>query len=86
MPTISLSEENCVKQLEHICPRNYVGSSKSMETDAALHLYIELFESSNRCLFLKVSVADDDSSMRALFEHRTTDLKGRLPSEHFDPE
>lgn len=35
----SLLEESSVELPEHVYPRNYVGSSKAMEVDAALHLY-----------------------------------------------
>ena len=77
----SISEENGVEPPQHIYPHNYEGSSKVMEVDAALHLYKELHESSNKCLYLKVIAADDDSSMRALIKHTTTNPKGRLPQE-----
>ena len=56
----SLSKENGVYPSEHVCSRNYAGSSKATEIDAALHLHTELFESYNKCVFLKAIVADND--------------------------
>lgn len=76
-----LSEENGVESPEHVCFRNYDGSLKALEADAALHLYIPLFKSSNTCLYLEVFVVDDDSSMRALLKHASTNPKGWLPLE-----
>ena len=82
----SLSEGNGIAPPQHVCPRNYEGSSKAMEADAALQLYTKLYESLNKCLYLKAIVADDDSSMRALLKHKTTNPKGRLPQEMLEPE
>ena len=80
------NRENGVEPPQHVCPRNYEGSSKVKETDAALHLYTELYEPSNKCLYLKAIVVDDDSSMRALLKHTITNPKGRLPQEMTEPE
>ena len=73
----SLAEENGEEPSDHICPKNYDGSSKAMEADSALHLYKALFQNSKKQLFLKAIVTDDDSSMRSLLKHqKTTKRKG----------
>ena len=36
------AEENGEEPPDHVCPKNYDGSSKTMEADAARHLYKEL--------------------------------------------
>ena len=72
---------------DHICPRNYEGSSKAMEADAALHLYENMFYNSNKQLTLKAIVADDGSTMRALLCHTSiVNKRGRLPTEIHGPE
>ena len=57
-----------------------------MEVDAALHLYKILFNDNDIKVFLKVIVADDDSSMRALIRHPDNNSKGKLLLEIPDPE
>ena len=52
-----------------------------MEVVTALHFYIELYQNSNEKLYLKAIVADDNSSMRSLFKHKTLYPKGRLPED-----
>ena len=57
-----------------------------MEADAALQLYINLYNGSNKNIVLKAVVVDDDSSIRALLTHKTVNPKGRLPEEMPQPE
>ena len=57
-----------------------------MKVDAALHLYIDIFETSNKILYLKVIGVDDDSSMRDLLKHQHNNPKDRLPEEMIEPE
>ena len=57
-----------------------------MEADAALQLYISLYQDSNKNIVLKDVVVDDDSSMRALLTHKAINPKGRLPEEMPQPE
>ena len=52
-----------------------------MEADAALQLYINLYNASNKNILLKTIVADDDSSVRVLLTHKANNSKGRLPEE-----
>ena len=82
----SKEEENDTEPPQHVCSRNYNGSSKAMEVDAVLHLYIEIFERLSKMLYLKTIVADDDSSMRVLFKHQNNNTKDRLPEEMIEPE
>ena len=53
----------------HVYLRNYDGSSKGMEVDAALDLYKTLYNSNDKKVVLKTIVVDDDSSMRVLLRH-----------------
>ena len=74
----SSAEKNGEEPSDHVYPKNYDGSSRAIETDAALHLYKELYQKSNKNLYLKAIVADDDTSMRLLLKHTSVYQKGRL--------
>ena len=82
----SLAKADNEEPPNHCCPKNYDGSSKAMEADAALQIYISLFQDSNKNIVLKAVVADDDSYMRALLTHKAINPKGRLPEEMPQPE
>ena len=77
----SLEEFDNQETPNHCCPKNYDISSKTMEADAALQIYINSYNVSNKNIVMKAVVADDDSSMRALLTHKVNNLKGRLPEE-----
>ena len=53
--------------VEHECVKNYVGSSKGMETEAIFRLCIEYWEGKN--IGIGIVVSDDDSTMRAHLTH-----------------
>ena len=53
----------------HDCPRKFTGSSKAMESDAALPLYESMFYDSKKKIASRSIVSDDDSTMRALLKH-----------------
>ena len=57
-----------------------------MEINAALHLYKDLYQNSNKNLYLKAIIADDDSSMRSLLKHKSLYPKGRLPKDMVVPD
>ena len=82
----SLAESDNEEPPNHCCPKNYDGSSKAMEADAALQLYITLYQHSNKNIVLKAVVTDDDSSMRALLRYKANIRKGRLPEVISQPE
>ena len=82
----TVAESNGEEPPSHVCPRNYDGSSKGMESDAALHLYKRLLIGTNKKVALKAIVADGDSSMRALLRHPDNNPKGKLPLEMPEPE
>ena len=84
--TCKLKEENGEEPPDHVYPKNYDGSSKTMEVDAALHLYKIIYITANKTLYVKAIVGDDDSSMRALLKHRRHNWKGRLPTDTPEPE
>ena len=77
----AVARENGEEPPEHVYPQNYEGSSKAMEADAALILYKDIYDKSDKKIHLKAVVADDDSSMRSLLKHRCNNPKGRLPEE-----
>ena len=79
-------EENGEEPPKHVYLRNYDSSSKAIEADATLYLYIEIFETSSKMLYPKAIVVDDDSSMRALLNHQNNNPKGRLPKKMIEPE
>ena len=82
----SVARENGEEPTEHVCTQNYEGSSKAMEKDAALTLYKDIYNKSVKRIHLKVVVADDDSSIRALLKHRFNKPKGRLSEETNEPD
>ena len=57
-----------------------------MEVDAALALYKDIYNKSIKKINLKVVVADDDSSIRALLKHRCNNPKGGLSEEMNEPD
>ena len=69
----------------HDYPRNYSGSSKAMEIDAALSLYESIFYHSNKKIALKSIVADDDLTMIVLLKHPGNHKRGKLNPETPEP-
>ena len=82
----SIAESNGENPQIHVYPRNYVGSSKRMKADVALHLYKILFNDNDIKVFLKAIVVDYDSSIRALMRHPDNNSKGKLLLEMPEPE
>ena len=71
----------------HSCPRNYTGSSKAMEPDAALAAYELLHQGTKGLVSLGHIITDDDSSMRSYLKHPTTENpKGNLPTTMPEPQ
>ena len=52
---------------EHKCPKNFEGSSKSMEASTILNMVEDAFY--NRFFIIDVIVSNDDSTMRAVLKH-----------------
>ena len=69
----------------HDYPRNYTGSSKAMESDAALSLYESMFYDFKKKISLRSIVSDDDSTMRALLKHPRNHKRGKLNPEIPEP-
>ena len=66
---------------DHKCSINYEGSSGAMESRLALTLTERLFSDSKGRLYIEHLVSDDDSSMRSLLVHKSSDNdKGGLPA------
>ena len=63
----------------HKCPLNHEGSSKGMESEAALQIVCEMHEKHKQLIYIKGIISDDDSTMRALLKHPDNHPKGRLP-------
>ena len=82
----SLVEPDNEEPPNYCCPKNYDGSSKAMEADAALQLYINLYQDSNKNIVLEAVVENDDSSSRDLLTHNANNPKGRLLEEMPQPE
>mmetsp|Transcript_37363 Transcript_37363/g.54638 ORF Transcript_37363/g.54638 Transcript_37363/m.54638 type:complete len:456 (-) Transcript_37363:846-2213(-) len=61
------SHANGKKAEPHHCPKNYEGSSKAMEANAALEVTKRMF--ADHPIYIEKIVADDDSSMKALVRH-----------------
>ena len=81
--TCSSAASKGVEPREHECPKNYHGSSKAMEADAALSLFLKLDREYNSKLFIEALVIDDDSSLRAIIDHdvsKKKNGKGKLPA------
>ena len=57
-----------------------------MEANAALQLYINLYNASNKNIVLKAVVVDDDSSIRSLLTQKANNPKGGLSEEIPQPE
>ena len=71
----------------HLCPRNYSGSSKAMEADAALEAILFLTEASHGTAVVGYIVADDDSFMKSYLKHKIpVHPKGCLPKELPEPD
>ena len=84
--TCQSAEANGTIAREHKCPKNYSGSSKAMEADAALESYVSLFRENEGTIAFSHVIADDDSSMRAILRHPQRNGKGKLPEEIPAPE
>ena len=61
---------------EHECPKNFEGSSKSMEASAILKMVEDAFY--NRFFIIDVIVSDDDSTMRAVLKHPYKGAQGQV--------
>ena len=53
--------------VNHNCPKNHDGSSKSMEADACLIMTSRLYNEKE--VSVEAIVADDDSTMKAIVRH-----------------
>ena len=63
----------------HRCPLNHEGSSKAMESQAALEIVQEIYNENKGMVFVKSICSDDDSTLRAVLKHPRNNRKGRLP-------
>ena len=83
------AENKNVEAKPHKCPknyRNYSGSSKAMEADAALEAYEDLYKMSEGTVVIGSIVADDDSSMKSFLKQRSVlHPKGHLPERLPEP-
>ena len=56
----------------HECPKNHLGSSKSMECEAIFRMVLEAHRDLNYTI--AVIISDDDSNMRANLKHSYKEL------------
>ena len=61
---------------EHECPKNFEGSSKSMEASAILKMVEDAHY--NRFFIIDAIVSDDDSTMRAVLKHPRIGVRGQF--------
>ena len=61
---------------EHECPKNFEGSSESMEASAVLKMVEDAFY--NRFFIIDVIVSNDDSTMRAVLKHPSKGARGQV--------
>ena len=61
---------------EHECPKNFEGSSKSMEASAILNMVEDAFY--NRFLIIHVTVSDDDSTIQAVLKNPSKGSRGQV--------
>jgi len=64
----SLAAARKVEVKPQACPKNYEGSSKSMETEAIFRMVIEAHDELGFCI--KTIILDDDSTTKANLKHR----------------
>ena len=57
----------------HVCTKNWTGSSKSMESNAVLQMYLDLYNTHQ--VYVGVVIADDDSSIKAKLRWNNKDYK-----------
>ena len=61
---------------EHECPKNFKGSSKSMEASSILKMVEDAYYN---CFFIiDVIVSNDDSTMRAVLKHPIICVRGQV--------
>ena len=70
------AEKRAEEAEEHEFPKNFEGSSKSMEASAILKMVEDTFY--NRFLIVEVIVSDDDSTMRAVLKHPSIGVQGQV--------
>ena len=61
---------------EHECPKNFEGSSKSMEASDILKMVEDAYY--NRFFIINVIVSDDDSTMLAVLKHPSIGVRGQV--------
>jgi hypothetical protein len=67
IPTLAESQYFKSKHPRHLCPRNYVGSSKGMEAKGAFKIVNRINTTTGA--FILTYVMDDDSSTKAILRH-----------------
>ena len=77
--------------MDHICVRNYNGSSGAMESDGLLLLMKQLKERYNGNIWLEYIITDDDTNMKKYLTHPRyrprgkTNIGGSLPLDIPEP-
>ena len=63
---------------DHICVRDFDGSSSSMESTGLLHLIKEFYWNSNGKIVLGTIIIDDDTTMKKVISHPYTLPRGQI--------
>ena len=63
---------------DHICVRDFDGSSSSMESTGLLHMIKQLYWNSNGKILLGTIIIDDDTTMKKVISHPYTLPRGRI--------
>eukprot|EP00957_Ditylum_brightwellii_P109013 8316094-Ditylum_brightwellii.AAC.1 len=72
----SLAETRTRKKAKrHDCPKNHDGSSKAIESAAALILTVKMYD--EEIVLVEAIVADDDSSMKSVVGHSFQEKEAR---------
>ena len=78
--TAAAPDENCVIDItlmDHLCTRNYDGSSGAMESDELLLLMKQLQKIYNGDILLKYVITNDDTNMKNHITHPTYRPRGK---------
>ena len=65
--------------MEHECSTKYNFSSKNMETATALECVIKIHTNLKGEVFVQTIISDNDNTMRAILEHKSSNTKKLLP-------
>ena len=75
-PKCDAAEKRGEEAEEHECPKNFEGSSKSMEASAILKMVEDAFY--NRFFIIDIILSNDDSTIQAVLNHTSKGARGQV--------